>query len=101
MADWLESLDRWLNPPRRRILHRRFVIADPAKAWGAAPERTREELLAFADLLLRLDANPVLISAPILKPGAPPGMRWVALAHVRVIFVFDPSQASIHIVTIS
>jgi len=101
MADWLDSLDRWLNPPRRRILHRQFVMADPVVAWIASPLRTPEELLAFADLLLRLDANPVLISAPILRPGAPPGMRWVALGQVRVIFVFDPSRASIHIVTVS
>lgn len=101
MADWLDALDRWLNPPRRRILHRPFVMAEPARAWIESPLRTPEELMAFADLLLRLDANPVLISAPILKPGAPPGMRWVTLAQVRVIFVFDPSKASIHIVTIS
>lgn len=76
-------------------------MADPVVAWIASPLRTPEELLAFADLLLRLDANPVLISAPILRPGAPPGMRWVALGQVRVIFVFDPSRASIQIVTVS
>jgi hypothetical protein len=103
MADWLDSLYRSLfsHMParRRRWLHRKFRLSGEVMSWLDARNRTLEERTAFAELLLRLDADPVSGTTPVLRPGAPPGMRWIPFGAHKAIFVLDPSSNQIHIVT--
>ena len=101
MWEWLDELGEWLGPragaKERRWLHRKFQLSSPVVEWLGAPERSSEQRLAFAEMLLRLDADPVGNSVAILRPGAPPGMRWAPFDNHRAIFVLDIGRDRVRI----
>jgi hypothetical protein len=79
-------------------------LSGPATAWLRDPGRTEPERWAFADLLLRLDSDPLTHSAPILTPGTPPGLRWATLESAggrKVIIKFDPIENRVTVVSIT
>ena len=109
MAAWIDDLLAWLGARSgeepRRVFTRRVVISGPAQAWLDA--RPGAERLGFAELLMRLDADPVAHSEPVLTPGVPPGMRFAGFGEGvggvgggghRVLLVWDPARDMIHIV---
>ncbi len=93
MWEWLDELGEWLGTraaaKERRWLHRHFRLSGPVVEWLGSPARSNEQRLAFTELLLRLDADPVGNSVAILRPGSPPGMRWAPFDNHRAIFVLD------------
>lgn len=100
MWDWLDQLhDRFSGAPpsKRRWLHRGFRISGPAAAWLNAPARSESQRLAFAELLLCLDADPIGNSSPILQPNALPGMRWAPFDAHKAIFVLDLATGEIRV----
>lgn len=103
MSQWLdrlwESLFAERPRSRRRALRRRFSISGPAAAWLSEESRTEAERWAFAELLLRLDADPVgEATSPLLGPGRPPGLRWASFGSRTAIYLWDPSENRIRIV---
>jgi hypothetical protein len=50
--------------------------------------------MEFAQMLLRLDADPFRTSSPLL-PSDPPGLRWSAFGDRKAIFRFDPARNEI------
>ncbi len=102
MSQWLDrlwdSLFAERPEPRRRLLRRRCTISGEVRSWLEAPDRTAEERWAFAELLLRLDADPVGDQTrPLLGPGRPPGLRWAPFAGRSAIYLWDPAENRIKI----
>ena len=103
MPEWLDALwgaifgeDR-ARP--RRVFRRRISLSGPVVAWLRDPRRTEHDRWAFAELLLRLDADPLRHSTAILWPGVPAGLRWAAFEGHRAILVFDLSEDRIRVLT--
>jgi hypothetical protein len=55
---------------------------------------TTEEVRQFAELLLRLDANPVRDSDPILSRDGSlePGIRWARFGGHRLVLQWNPVE---------
>ncbi len=100
MWDWLDQLhDRLSRAPesKRRWLHRAVRLSGPVVGWLHDPARTESQRLAFAELLLQLDADPIGNSSPILQPNALPGMRWAPFDAHKAIFVLDLATGEIRV----
>jgi hypothetical protein len=101
MHDWLEQLRDLISGPgsprARKWLHRRIHLADEVVMWFRAPDRTQDDRTAFAELLLRLDSDPVSNSSPILRPGGPKGVRWAAFGNHRAVFILDAANDRISV----
>jgi hypothetical protein len=102
MSQWFErlwdSLFAEKPQPRKRVLHRRCTIAGPVVAWLEDAGRTDAERWAFAELLLRLDADPVNEDTrPVLGPGRPPGLRWAPFADRAAVYLWDPAEDRIKV----
>lgn len=105
MAAWIDDLLAWLGARSgeepRRVFTRRIVFSGQARAW--IDTRPGPERLELAELLIRLDADPVAHSEPVLTPGMPPGMRFAGFGEGvgggghRVLLVWDPARDMIHI----
>ena len=85
---------------RRRLFHRSFGVSSHVRRFlGEADESTR---LAFAELLLRLDADPLSHSDAVLHPpeATKQGLRWAAfgVAH-RAYLTFDPAHDRIRMIS--
>ena len=98
MLDWLEHFFGGGPEPERVWLHRKFHLSSEVRAWLIDASRTHAQRCEFAELLLKLDANPLWHSTPVLRDGAPPGMRWAAFGEFRAIFVWNPAENSVRIV---
>lgn len=102
MHDWLEQLRGLISGSAiarpRKWLHRRFRLSGEVVAWLDAPGRTVDDRCAFAELLLRLDADPITCSVAVLRPDAPRGMRWAPFGSHKAIFTLDSSGNSIRVV---
>lgn len=101
MHDWLEQLRDLLSgsgsPRARKWFHRRIHLADEVVMWCRAPDRTPDDRAAFAELLLRLDSDPVSNSSPVLRPSGPKGVRWAAFGDHRAVFILDAANDRISI----
>jgi hypothetical protein len=102
MPDWLDQFlksvfaDARRTPPR--FLHRRIRIAGEVRAWLEHPDRTQVERLGFAELLFRVDRNPVGEEThPILGPGRPPGVRCADSGVVRMMYEWNPAENRLRI----
>jgi hypothetical protein len=103
MSQWFERLWDSLcgERPRagKRVLRRRCTISRPALAWLNESGCSESDRWAFAELLLRLDADPVGEGTrPLLGPGRPPGLRWAAFAGRGAIYQWDPAENRIRII---
>lgn len=97
LALW-DRVVRWISQPeprRRRLFVREILISGDVRRYVRGSSCTEQDRLAFAELLLRLDGNP-LASEPLLPADPthpyPPGMRWAQFGPHRVIFQFDPGH---------
>ncbi|HZW11322.1 MAG TPA: hypothetical protein VFF69_15570 [Phycisphaerales bacterium] len=102
MSQWLERLwdSLFADRPqaRKRVLRRRCSIAAPVLAWLDETDRTAGERWAFAELLLKLDADPVNEETrPLLGAGRPPGLRWAPFAGRAAIYLWDPGEDRIRV----
>lgn len=84
----------------RRLFHRSFQVSSHVRRFlGGADEPTR---LAFAELLLRLDADPLTHSDAVLHPpeATRQGLRWATfgVAH-RAYLTFDPAHDRLCIIS--
>ena len=84
---------------KRRLFHRDVQVADAARNYFCDLERTRSEQEGFAELLLKLDADPIAHTWPIFNPPVP-GLRWAALGEKKVIVHFDPSHDRVRVVLV-
>lgn|GEM_PF-3379238 len=97
--EWFKSLIEvleWHAEPKqvqRRPLHRRFHFSSDVLAYVRSCDEA--EKIAFADLVLRLDANPVRDSVPLLTSIGPPGMRWARFADHIALFQWDPAADAV------
>ncbi len=88
----------WLNEPkgaRRPAVHRRFRFSTEVLAYVRACSET--DKLAFGELVLRLDANPVEHSDAILTTIGPPGMRRARFSDHTVTLRWDPASDSVQL----
>jgi len=102
VPEWIDRfLDSVFPGPTRarpRLFHRRICIAGAVRAWLDHPDRTRNERLAFAEMVLRLDRNPVGDGThPILGSDRPPGVRCVDSGVVRVVYEWNPVENRVRI----
>lgn len=101
--DWLAEMWDFLfgteDPPRRRVLHRAFTISGSVRRWVREPDRQEDELLAFAELILKLDADPVSCSEALFGPDIPAGLRWAPFHSYKALFVLDLGRNSIKVLT--
>ncbi len=102
MPDWLEQfLDSVFSGAERRrprLFHRRIRISGEVRAWLDHPDRTSIERLGFAEMVLRLDRNPVGDEThPILVPGRPLGVRCADSGVVRVVYEWNPAENRLRI----
>lgn len=99
----LVNLFMWWNAPakrrKRKLFSRDVQVSAPVREYFCSEERSRAEQEAFADLLLKLDADPVSHTSAILDPPIP-GMRWAKLGRRKVIVHFDPSHDRVKVVLI-
>src|SRR5690606_14542089 len=88
--DWLTgrtgSGRRGSGAGRRRVLRRQVRVSEAAVGFVHGPACSDEDRMAFAELLLRLDADPFEHSRPVL-PARPPGLRWAAFGAHKALFV--------------
>jgi hypothetical protein len=84
---------------RKRLFTRDIRISDAVRRFINEEARTRPEKEAFAELLLRLDADPTRHSHAILDPPIP-GMRWALMGEFKVILRFDIPSNRIDIATV-
>lgn len=103
MPEWIDALWQAVfgggSERPRRVFRRRLSLSGPVVAWLRDERRTEGERWAFAELLLRLDADPLRHSTAILRPGVPAGLRWAAFGERRAILIFDPSEDRIRVLT--
>ncbi len=83
----------------KRLFTRDIRISDSVRSFINDDARTRQEKELFAELLLRLDADPTRHSHAILDPPIP-GMRWALMGNHRVILRFDIPCNRIDIATV-
>lgn len=102
MPDWLDQFLEAVfagttrKPPR--YFHRRIRIAGAVRTWLDHPDRSRSERLGFAELLLRVDRNPVgEETRPILGPGRPLGVRCADSGVVRMVYEWNPVENRLRI----
>jgi len=99
----LSDFLRWVfgaAPSRHsRLFVRDIRVSQEIRAFINHDSRTRAQKEAFAELLLRLDADPVSHSWPILNPPVP-GLRWATFLNFKVILLFDPSHDRVSVATI-
>jgi hypothetical protein len=104
MESWFDDLWEAIfgrKPKARSVFSRRIQLSGAVFQWLRDPARTLPERAAFAELLLRLDADPVLHSLPILRANVPPGLRWSTFGRFKAIFQLDASQNRIRVLTCS
>lgn len=95
---WAEFWE-WLSggePPRKRLFVRTIVLSGPVRTF--LEHCRHEDAFAFADLLLRLDADPFKHSENL--SGLAPGMRWAGIPGYTVVFTFDPAKDLIRIASV-
>jgi hypothetical protein len=93
----------WLFGPAarpRRILTRRFEVADAVLTFLWSDEFSDEDRMAFADLVLKLDANPVKHSDRLATKPPRPGLRWAGFRDHKLVLVFDPSRNLIRVLAV-
>lgn len=100
MWQWWEDLVAKLGAPHGSKSCYRFVrhfrVSEQALTWVLA--RPSSELLAFADLMLRLDGDPFMHSNPVLQPNAVPGMRFAPFDAHQAVLVWNAAENSVYIV---
>jgi hypothetical protein len=100
----MEPVRAWLfGSPRRRprLFVRRIRISDAALSYVQGPDCDQVARWAFAELLLRLDSNPIEHSDRLATAPAVPGLRWPKFAGRTVILQFVLAEDLIRIVSIS
>jgi hypothetical protein len=80
---------------RRRLLHRQLHVSGEVLAYVRGC--SQKDMAAFADLVLRLDANPIQNSEAILTSIGPPGLRWARFSDHLVTFQWDPVADAIRL----
>ena len=76
---------------RRGPFVRRVRVSGEVREFLFGSACTGEDRMAFAELLLRLDGNPLEHSRAVLPPE-PPGLRWAPFGGHKAILVFDPAH---------
>lgn len=103
MWAWLEELWQVSGQDKpsggRRLLHRRCRLSGAVINWLRRSDTAEVQRLAFVELLLKLDSDPVAYSEPVLHPNALPGMRWAPFDAHKVIFVWNLPENQIHVLT--
>lgn len=98
-----ESWWNWLfgsSDKRPSPFVRNIVVARTTRLYVFGSAFTDADREAFAELLLKLDGNPVKHSALVNRTPPVPGLRWAPFAGHKAIFVFDPAHDLIRILTI-
>jgi hypothetical protein len=102
MPNWFEELWRSLVGPKVRpdvsLFSRHVRLSARVIEWLRSPARTSQELSDFAQLLLRLDSDPIGWSEAVLGPGALPGLRWAPCGDYSVMFIVDPGNNRLSVV---
>jgi hypothetical protein len=94
----------WLSSPakaRRRLFVRNVMISSEVLDYVRGKRCNQSDRIAFAELMLVLDANPLQSEALLSpRPGLPypRGLRWARFGDHKVVFQFDPSHDSIRLV---
>lgn len=83
----------------RRLFTRKVEIAEPVLSL-LRTDFTDEDRMEFAQLLLKLDANPIKHSDRLVVDPPIPGLRWASFADHKLILVFDPSRNRIRVLAI-
>ncbi len=85
---------------RRPLFARHVRLSGEVRTWFAA--RSHVEQCTFAELLLKLDANPVADGThPVLGVHARPGMRWTVFGDFRAIYTWNLVENRITVILCS
>lgn len=101
MYGWLDEFTQWICGSKRRPPFRRHIeLGEDARGWFTDGQRTLDDRETFAELLLKLDADPVSCSSPVLDDPPVAGLRYAVFETIRVVFIFDPGRNRLRIATI-
>lgn len=101
MSDWFDRLWDLLagkTASPSRLFRRNISLSAPAQEWFNDSTRTDAQRAALAEALLKLDSNPVgEMTAALLGPGRPLGLRSIGGHGLTVIYLWDPGRDAIKV----
>jgi hypothetical protein len=97
---WLDELQSWLtrfDESKRPVFRRNIRLSGPVVAWLRSPGVSPAQVEAFAELLLKLDANPFCEGSHAILREDAPGLRWAKFDGHAAIYQVDGAKDQVRI----
>lgn len=97
---WLDELQSWLtrfDESKRPVFRRNIRLSGAVVAWLHSPSVTPAQVEAFAELLLKLDANPFCEGTEAIIRHEMPGLRWAKFDGHAAIYQVDAAKDQVRI----